>query len=105
MATFTVVLDANVLYSYTVRDAVMWLSLTDLFRVRWSEHIHREWIGALERKGHDRAKLERIRAQMELHHTDALVTHYEPLIQSVSLPDPDERHVVAAAIRANAMPS
>jgi hypothetical protein len=33
---------------------------------------------------------------------DGLVTGYEDLIQSLSLPDPDDRHVLAAAIRTGA---
>jgi hypothetical protein len=33
---------------------------------------------------------------------DCLVTSYEDLIESLSLPDPDDRHVLAAAIRAGA---
>lgn len=33
---------------------------------------------------------------------DCLVTGYEGLINSIELPDPDDRHVVAAAIRCGA---
>jgi hypothetical protein len=33
---------------------------------------------------------------------DCLVTGYEPLIDSLKLPDPDDRHVLAAAIKASA---
>jgi hypothetical protein len=33
---------------------------------------------------------------------DCLVTGYEHLIEGLDLPDPDDRHVLAAAIRANA---
>jgi len=33
---------------------------------------------------------------------DCLVKGYEPLIEAVELPDPDDRHVVAAAVRARA---
>lgn len=33
---------------------------------------------------------------------DCLVTGYEDLIESISLPDPDDRHVLAAAMRASA---
>jgi hypothetical protein len=39
---------------------------------------------------------------MDLHATDALVTGYEDLIEELYLPDPDDRHVLAAAIRARA---
>lgn len=33
---------------------------------------------------------------------DALVTGFENLISGLSLPDPDDRHILAAAIRCNA---
>jgi len=33
---------------------------------------------------------------------DCLVTGYEPLIEALDLPDPDDRHVLAAAIKVNA---
>jgi hypothetical protein len=33
---------------------------------------------------------------MDLHAADALVTGYEHLIEDLELPDPDDRHVLAA---------
>jgi hypothetical protein len=39
---------------------------------------------------------------MNSHVRDCLVTGYESLIEAVTLPDPDDRHVLAAAIRAGA---
>jgi len=39
---------------------------------------------------------------MDLHAADALVTGYEDLIEGLQLPDPDDRHVLAAAIRGQA---
>lgn len=47
MQSYSVILDANVLYSATLRDTLMWLSRTDLFKARWTDDIHREWITAL----------------------------------------------------------
>ena len=55
-----------------------------------------------ERPDLTREKLERTRALMDLHATDALVTGYEDLIPGLQLPDPDDRHVLAAAIRGQA---
>ena len=40
MANFTVVYDASVLYPAPLRDFLMRLALTDLFRARWTEDIH-----------------------------------------------------------------
>src|SRR5712692_2845699 len=47
-------------------------------------------------------RLARTRTLMNEAVRDCLVTGYEDLIASLSLPDPDDRHVLAAAIRANA---
>jgi hypothetical protein len=33
---------------------------------------------------------------------DCLVTGYEPLIEGLTLPDPNDRHILAAAIRCGA---
>ena len=82
----------------------MHLALTGLFRARWSADVHEEWINALLRKRPDlsREKLERTRSLMDVHAPDALVTGYHDLIPGLQLPDPDDRHVLAAAIRGRA---
>jgi hypothetical protein len=43
------------------------------------------------------AYLTRLLRQMETAFPGALVTGWEPLVATVQLPDPDDRHVVAAA--------
>lgn len=40
---FTVVYDACVLYPAPLRDLLMHLALSDLYRARWSDLIHDEW--------------------------------------------------------------
>jgi hypothetical protein len=82
----------------------MHLALTGLFRARWSAAVHEEWMCALLRRRPDlsREKLERTRMLMDLHAADALVTGYEDLIHGLRLPDPDDRHILAAAIRRRA---
>jgi len=103
MKKFSVVLDACVLYPAPLRDLLMRLSVTDLFKSHWTDQIHEEWIQALLRKGeHTQEKLTRVRDMMDAHVRDAKVTNYEDLIDSVDLPDPDDRHVLAAAIKCNA---
>ena len=49
MNRFTVVYDACVLYPAPLRDLLMRLALTDLYRARWSDQIHEEWITAVLR--------------------------------------------------------
>src|ERR1019366_8945359 len=96
--------DANVLYPAELRNLPMHLAMTGRFRARWSDGVHEEWITALLRNRPDlsRAKLDRTRMLMDKHAADALVTGYEDLIEGLQLPDLDERHVLAAAIRGRA---
>lgn len=90
--------DACVLYSATLRDLVMQLALTGLFQARWSDAIRDEWTrSVLDIKPES---LARCRELMNRHVPDGLVTGYEPLIPTLALPDPDDRHVLAAAIQA-----
>lgn len=101
---FTVIYDACVLYPAPLRDLLMRLALTDLYRARWSEQIHREWMRSLlaDRPDLRADDLQRTRELMDLNVRDCLVSHFEHLIPSIELPDPDDRHVVAAAIVAGA---
>lgn len=96
----TVLLDANVLYPAPIRDVLLQLAVEDLFRARWTADIHREWIEALLRNEphRERAALERTRTLMDTAVRDALITDYEALIETLDLPDVDDRHVLAAAI-------
>jgi predicted nucleic acid-binding protein len=105
MATsFTAFYDANVLYRSELRNLLMRLAMTGLFRARWSEGVHKEWMTRLLANRPDLTpdKLQRTRALMDKHAEYALVTGYEDLIEGLRLPDPDDRHVLAAAIRGRA---
>ena len=79
----------------------MELATTDLFRAKWSDKIHDEWICKLleNRPDLNREQLEETRNLMDAHVIDCLVTDYQDLIPSLDLPDPNDRHVLAAAIR------
>jgi hypothetical protein len=96
----TALLDANVLYPAPLRDILLQLAVTDLFRAKWTADIHREWIEALlEREPHRQTNaLERTRDLMDTAVRDGLVTGYQPLIPCLALPDPNDQHVLAAAI-------
>jgi len=103
MAKFSVIYDACVLYPAPLRDTLMRLALTDLFQAHWTDKIHEEWINALLRRGkYTREVLEKVKLLMDSHVHDAKVTAYEDLIDTIELPDIDDRHVLAAAIRCNA---
>ena len=100
MSTYTALLDANILYPAPLRDLFLELGCTGIYRPRWTTKIHDEWMNALlrERPDRDRAVLERTRDLMNRSTPDCLVEGYEQLIPSLNLPDPDDRHVLAAAI-------
>ena len=101
---FTVVYDACVLYPAPLRDLLMHLALSDLYRARWSDTIHDEWTRNVlaSRPDLTAEQLNRTRQLMNSHVRDSLVTGFEYLIPSIQLPDADDRHVVAAAIHSGA---
>ena len=93
------------MYPAPLRDLLMRLALTDLFKVRWTDKIHDEWINAQLKKEDNRCTEEYLRKTQKLmdqHCRDAKVEGYEDLIEMLELPDPDDRHVLAAAIKCNA---
>lgn len=96
--------DANVLYPSALRDFLIRLAVEDLVRARWSERILDEVFRniAISRPDLDPARLLRTRQRMCAAVLDCVVEGYEELLPAITLPDPDDRHVVAAAIRAGA---
>jgi predicted nucleic acid-binding protein len=100
MSVAIALLDACVLYPAPIRDLLMRLAVTGIFGPRWSSMIHDEWIRSVleSRPDLSLSQLTRTRALMDQHVNDALVEGFESLIPTLSLPDPDDRHVLAAAI-------
>ena len=97
-------LDACVLYPALLRNFLMHLALRDLFQARWSDRVHEEWIAVLLHNRPDLtfAQLARTRRLMDQNIDEALVSGYEHLIDRITLPDPKDRHVLAAAIHGGA---
>ena len=79
----------------------MELALIDLFRAKWSSMIHDEWTRSLLKNRQDLSSddLKRTRELMDMHVRDCLVVNFEELIPALQLPDSNDRHVLAAAIR------
>ena len=96
--------DANVLFPPSLRDFLVWLAITGACRARWSDMIHDEWIRNVlaNRPTVKLASLERCRQLMNENVADSLVTGFEGLIPTLTLPDLDDRHVLAAAIHGGA---
>ncbi|WP_058914204.1 PIN domain-containing protein [Entomohabitans teleogrylli] len=101
---YPVVLDACVLYPSLLRDLLIRLGLTGLYQPKWTAAIHDEWQRNLliNRADLTPAQLKRTEALMNRAVPDAMVTGYEELIEGISLPDMNDCHVVAAAVRCNA---
>ena len=101
---FVVLYDACVLYPNTVRDLLIRIHQAGLVQAKWTDKILDESFAALRRRRSDidEERLDRLRRLMITAVPDCLVTNYEPLIDGLDLPDPDDRHVLAAAMRARA---
>lgn len=99
-ARYTAVLDACVLYPAPVRDVFLSLADRGLYHARWSADIEDEWVRNLLSNRPDltqqqlRYTVERMAAAIP----DSLIEGYQRFIATVELPDPDDRHVVAAAL-------
>lgn len=100
---YTAVLDANTLYPAPLRDLLLSLAVDGLYHARWTTRIHEEWVRNLTG---NRPELQpRLEALVELMNRsvpDCLVENHEGLIAGLILPDPDDRHVLAAAIAGHA---
>lgn len=101
---FVVVYDACVLYSAPLRDLLVRLANTGIVRARWSERILDECFRSIltNRPDLQPDALNRTRALMTQAVPDCFVTGFEALIDGLQLPDADDRHVLAAAIRTGA---
>ncbi|MDR3360146.1 MAG: PIN domain-containing protein [Bifidobacteriaceae bacterium] len=99
-----IVYDANVLYPSTLWDVLIRVGLAGLACPKWTERILDEVFRNLRanRPDLDSTRLVRTRRLMNDAIRDVTVTGYEHLIDQLNLPDPDDRHVLAAAIHAEA---
>ncbi len=96
--------DANALYPASTRDLLIRLARTGIVGARWTARIQDEWIRNLlaNRPDLKAAQLQRTRELMEAAVPGAVIEEFEHRIPALELPDPDDRHVLAAAIEAQA---
>ncbi|MEU4405464.1 PIN domain-containing protein [Streptosporangium sp. NPDC023963] len=101
---FVAVYDANVLYGNTLRDLLIRIAQAGMVQARWTNEILDETLGnlAADRPDIPADRLSRLRDLMNAAVRDCLVEGYEPLMEGLKLPDPGDRHVLAAAIKAGA---
>jgi hypothetical protein len=101
------VCDACALYSITMADLLTSLGEAGLYQPRWTHEIHEEWMrNLIEKRGQSgtvtREKLEARRDAMIESIAGSLVEDYEDIVPRLTLPDANDRHVLAAAIKAGA---
>lgn len=99
---FKAVLDTNVIFPIVIRDLLFWFAFYDLYTPKWSATIFKEWKDVMIRKGITSEEAEKRIARANSAFPDALVSNYESLITHLNMPDQDDRHVLAAAIKSNA---
>lgn len=99
---FTCVLDTNVLYPIEVRDLLFWFAHDELYTPKWSKHIFTEWEDVMRRNKVSEDEIKKRIEKANRAFPDAMVENYESLIDGLDLPDPKDRHVLAAAIKTNA---
>ncbi|WP_261665502.1 PIN domain-containing protein [Deinococcus sp. Marseille-Q6407] len=96
-------LDANVLYGELLRNLLLRLAVQRVCTIYWSAEVQQEWKRHLvDDAGYSEATITRTQERMEAAFPAANVSGYEALLPDLQLPDPDDRHVLAAAIRARA---
>jgi len=92
-ARFTAVLDANVLYPVVLRDYLLWLAVYELYTPKWSNRLLDEFAEIFNRVNLNISPSQ-VKKQIDLMNTVWMDT--------IELPDENDRHVVAAAIKCNA---
>jgi len=104
MEPVVAVLDACVLYPAPLRDLLIQASVHGLFQAKWSQTIQDEWLINLlsTRPDLDKDRLRRTQELMNEAVPNSLVVDFELLIPTLTLPDENDRHVLAAAITAEA---
>lgn len=99
---FTAVLDANVIYPVIIRDILFWFAYYELYTPKWSGQVFDEWATVMRRKGVSDDEVNKRVHVANKAFPDALVANYKGLMENLKLPDPNDCHVLAAAIKVNA---
>ncbi|WP_454130681.1 PIN domain-containing protein [Microbacterium lacticum] len=107
---FTATLDTSVLWPSLQRDFLLSLAVESAYRPTWSSAIHdglefHEEVKLVKRGipiAEAASRAATLIAAMRREFADAEVEGWEPLEGTFGLPDPDDEHVVAAAVIAGA---
>lgn len=101
---YTALLDACVLYPAVIRDALLSLHAECFYAAKWTTQIEHEWTSSLLAKRPDLSAAQLAATCEKMHRavSDWEVADYMDLVEGLALPDVDDRHVLAAAIRGHA---
>ncbi|WP_256002764.1 PIN domain-containing protein [Pedobacter deserti] len=99
---FKAVLDTNVMFPVVIRDLLFWFAHYELYTPKWSANIFSEWMHVMIRKGVGESEAVKRVQKANAAFPDAMVLNYDGLIIDLKLPDEEDRHVLAAAIKTNA---
>jgi|SaaInlStandDraft_3_1057020.scaffolds.fasta_scaffold38506_1 hypothetical protein len=105
MTKFIVIYDSCILHPPTFRTLFIELAMTELFQAKWTNEINQEWKNSVLKKNPNitQEHVDKVEKDLGVAVPNYLVTGYENLIHSISdMPDINDRHVLAAAIRCNA---
>lgn len=94
-----VLIDACVLYPTVLRRLVLGAAEVGAFTPLWSPRILEEWARAAAREGYETEARAEVAAVIALFPNASVTPEERP---ELSLPDPDDVHVLAAAIEGNA---
>lgn len=98
-----VVCDACVLYPIRLCDLFIRMHLQEVITLRWSQKIHDEWVRNLIVQKPEHEEKIRYRSKcMQRTVDDWEINGFEYLVDKIMLPDPGDRHVLAAAIHTHA---
>ena len=101
MVAFPAFLDTCVLYPAYLCDTLLRLAEASAYRPLWSADVFAELRRNLIERGLPPDRVDRRLGQMSRSFPDALITGYESLVDGMTN-HPKDRHVLAAAVRANA---
>ena len=104
-ARFTAVLDACVLFPIATADALVSLAVAGLFSAKWTVAIEDDWLGVAERRHPGllgRFTTRRDAMRDAVLDCEVNAEGWLALAPSLTLPDPKDVHVLAAAIAGHA---
>ena len=95
-----VFLDTNVLHPLHLRDLIFWFAAEDVLEIKWSYKVLAEWRQLLKRKGLNDAEIQRRIHLANKAFPKALVKNVKKFTLNITLPDPNDEHVLISAIDA-----